>query len=698
MKKLFLTLIIHSILFIPLIGFASYCWKYTNTAYDVSEFTPGLSKRESLKAKGDNPLKEPFYLSKSPDLLEATISRNINDYARANFRHGSKPRFTVEPPFKLIWNLNFGYKKNEDIRVLGQVAYTVVSPNGQIIEMGFRHPDILKTFLKHLKGYTPGPQELKRLSELNTNLIQSLRKHPQSKIELEKFVESRGWPEGYAEHAQIAYLNPKNFDLYQWARESKYSYYEMYQAGWFKLKFAENGKPFYEVRDEITIKIPYFADHERTKVLRWRSRVVNPEKGAAKYKSYPKDRSLNLPYDVNNFLYNGWDLSTVRGKRLVITEGEFKCLVSTQKTGILHVGIPGITLFDDRMIQAIVDAGPSEVVVIMDRDPLGKAIKGQIDGVTLSSKAAYQFAKDLQRLGAKKVRVGILPDVYQGAKVGADDLILEHEEGLAHYLRVIGQAQTPEKYAESIGLDPLLQEYVIEKTRLKQDMTSYRNARSRGVSALDRNTYQDFYYQLDQGLPGKIREHIRNNYNGAQDHYRPPLEYDYVKLSSKTRGKNFKAQVPNENYNGIIILLDYVTRNLDPVDCTRRPCHSLSKSSDQLMNSFKSWKNSENRTFSLNMREAIGILKEQGFNLNTYEEFQMASLLAEIIKIYPPDDYYYGFNYSLSSPNESAKVPITIFSKKNDIVEAMARLQTDFNQGNQVMNLFNRVESILFGQ
>ena len=107
---------------------------------------------------------------------------------------------------------------------------------------------------------------------------------------------------------------------------------------------------------------------------------MDPE-ARTRYLSSPLNRSLNTALPVQSRMYNSWKLGSAAGKTIVITEGEFKSAIATRSTGILHLGILGIHEFDESMLQAIVDAKPAKVIVVLDRDPKAMALQ-RVDEVT----------------------------------------------------------------------------------------------------------------------------------------------------------------------------------------------------------------------------------------------------------------------------------------------------------------------------
>ena len=60
----------------------------------------------------------------------------------------------------------------------------------------------------------------------------------------------------------------------------------------------------------------------------------------------------------------------------------------------------------------------------------------------------------LREAGVNNVQIGILPDVLDGSKLGADDLILA--KGKEPYIEALNNAVSPENYATKIGLDTQL--------------------------------------------------------------------------------------------------------------------------------------------------------------------------------------------------------------------------------------------------
>lgn len=123
--------------------------------------------------------------------------------------------------------------------------------------------------------------------------------------------------------------------------------------------------------------------------------------------------------------YNPQEARTAVYKRkLVISEGEFKTAVAYKMTNIDHLAVPGITMVDDELLKAVEAAGPSEVIVVFDADPDGKA-QERGDLLTDSERASYRIACLLEELQVP-VKVSFWPTESRiGKKVDIEDLLLD---------------------------------------------------------------------------------------------------------------------------------------------------------------------------------------------------------------------------------------------------------------------------------
>ena len=312
------------------------------------------------------------------------------------------------------------------------------------------------------KVSTPDAKTIATIVEINRKIFSLLKKNASAAQKMKAFALARKWPEGFAEKLGVVYYDADAIQLEKWARENGYTPEQMVQSGWFNKR---DSKPYLEA----SIKIPYYADEKQTQIVIWKSRIINPRPNLPKYLT---SQAATLPL-VNSNLYNAWELGLVKGKTLVMTEGEFKAAVATSMTKVLHIGIPGITSIGDDMIQTIVHAEAEEIIIVLDRDPKSSGLM-RLDEISDSQRAAYTIARRLQKAGQKKVRIGLLPDIFEGDKVGADDLLVS--KGVALYQKTLSSALSPEEYAASLGFDPVFQDLHYQLQEVKRPFFSYHKA------------------------------------------------------------------------------------------------------------------------------------------------------------------------------------------------------------------------------
>jgi hypothetical protein len=398
-----------------------------------------------LRAAVDSRSRQPLAFKASPDRAgnqngqSVRISTDPKDYARTKFQIRQQPEGALPPGSRLISGVEFGYELGDGFRRLGRANYFIIAEDGRVIEIGGGSNELLLEIQAHVDGRQLSNQSLRVIEEINGKILATLRADPRAQAKLAEFVKKRNWPQGIAEEAQLAYFSTSILPILDWAKAQGYSKKQLRDAGWLLMKFDESGRPNYQVNYNDSIKIPFFSDPRQSRVPVWRTRTLVDRNDGKKYLGWQTDRSIAREFTAAETLYNGWKLNQVRGKTLIITEGEFKCMIATKATGSLAVGIPGITQFDAKLAATIAAAQPKEVIVILDRDPVGKGLM-RVDGITDSQRAAYSIAALLQLAGAKSVKVGTLPDALDGSKLGADDLILEKENGLAAFKDTVRQA------------------------------------------------------------------------------------------------------------------------------------------------------------------------------------------------------------------------------------------------------------------
>jgi dsRNA-specific ribonuclease len=431
-----------------------------------------------LNAVTDPRLKHPFYIRGYHERgMGSEIPVHPEAYRNAHVHVATDPEDEGGILFKRV---DFGYVLYQEFRRIGVLNFVRIDSSDQVLEVGCGSEEMKGVFCAHLFGTTLSPEERERIRIVHEEIFAFLRNDAQAREQLVQFAQSRGWPAGLEDIAHLAYFDPRITPLENIAALKHFSREEMVKAGWYELSFSQTGQPSWSARDFKVIRIPYFK-HGRIEL--WRTRNLRVSRTTShKYTSWPLDRAIARAFDVEEKLYYGWDLDKACGKLLVITEGEFKCLVATQMSGVLTVGIPGITEVDETIIQALVAAQASEFIVILDRDPRGKGYM-RVDNITDSERAAYGIALDLIRAGAQNVRVGRIPDVKNGQKVGIDDLILD--EGVQAYLQVIADAVSPQEYAQAIGLNPMFYILISARQRIRKALEQYEHSARRGGARLD---------------------------------------------------------------------------------------------------------------------------------------------------------------------------------------------------------------------
>ena len=479
---------------------------------------------------------------------------NAGAYEHASLRVNAE---APETEAKVVHNIVFGYNLRGEFRRTGVAHYAVVD-EGDVLEMGFGSKEALEEFVHHLRGRQLTEAQTNRIVEIQEAVFAYLRGRTDYQEALAIFAQSRGWPEGLADEAQLAYFDARTADLEAWAETQGFTPEEMSLAGWYQLQFeSKTGAVSYSVRDSHVIRIPYFRNG---RLETWRTRNLRAKQADThKYTSWPLNRSIEDWDRLEHKLYNGWRLHEATGKTLIITEGEFKCLVATH-AGTLTVGIPGITEVDDRTIRALVEARAAEYIIVLDRDPQGKGIM-RVDGITDSERAAYLIAVRLIEAGAERVRVASIPNVRQGEKVGLDDLIIDL--GPAALKRLIRDACSPHQYAVEAKLNPVFCGIIRARQTLTKALRQYEISVSRGGTQLPAERYAEA-----QTLTATARElydsYLKERFMGARridqpDNRRRTL-YRQSRLSNPER-KLARTQagieMPLHLFNEDIVQLDF---------------------------------------------------------------------------------------------------------------------------------------------
>lgn len=636
------------------------------------------------------------------------IPVNPSAYQTSSFRLATAPVTGEDPTFDSAY---FGYNISGDFRKIGVLSYMQMGEADAIEEIGFGSDLVRDYFRHHLLGRDLSEHDRGRIREVQKTTFDYLRTHPAAKAKLKEFAVSRGWPEGLDDIGHLAYFHDRVTPLREFAQEKGFTDEEMYLAGWYDLSFSNSGKPTYSVRDSDVIRIPYFTQEGEIEV--WRTRNLRPSRATThKYTSWPLDRSINREFTVEEKLYNSWRLDEVRDQTVVITEGEFKCLVATEVGKVLTVGVPGITEVDDMMIKKLVSARARNYVVILDRDPEGKGIM-RVDGITDSERAAYKIAKQLQTAGASNVRVGIIPNVRDGEKVGLDDLILD--KGKEAFDTVIRTATSPDAYAERIGLNTTFFALMESRQRMRKAIEHYENSVRRGGAEVSPDTYLTALRMRD-ALNTVYEEYLATKFRGSRRINQPATEHS-VLYRQRIRNADKKIAITE---NGESISLDNFTDDLvffrfSPADMPNR-YKSVMDANLQLPFSMRELDDAfRGRRVSAVIHELADkgakILGRKANEEDIYKprdvhEFGIAVLTGYLSQKFPADEYTFLPNVTFYVKRtdhweEHVQLPLTIVKKSSGQVVSFAALTT-WEKGkdpnySQIANgrVFNLTRSVL---
>lgn len=578
----------------------------------------------------DNRLAQAFVIKSKSNIK---ISSNPNDYQNANFIVGLP---NLNSNNQVIQNIEFGYLTRDRFQFIAKIEAIEIDSNGKIINVFSKTSEVMSELKAHLFGREFSQKERLSIQNINKLIFKELSENQNAKLKLTEFAKSRKWPEGIVESGKLIYFSEEILDLKNWAKQNGFTFQQMKDAGWFRKSFSSIGKPIYRVSGSNTIKIPYFEDAEQTQINLWRTRTLdktNPD--LPKYLSWPLDRSWDRKFAVNDLLYNGWKLNKAKNKTVIVTEGEFKCMVAEKMSDFIVVGLPGITQFDDVILNALLRSEAKEIIIILDRDPIAKGMQ-RVDGVSDSERAAYSIGKQIKDAGYKNVRVGLLPDAFNGEKVGIDDLILA--KGVEPFLQTVRNAMSVEKYADVVGIDKSFQDILITRQKLSKTLRQYESNIKRGGSQVDENILLQARKKLDD-LISLERLILSQKYNQARNILQN--DYKYTSIGSKlgfqskngvfdSNGELYQSQIFDEE----ILYLSYAPKEIDPNLCKPSPCLPMQISSDEV---------------------------EQKF-------------VNEILQpIFPEDEYQYLFNSRTNAKN-SIEIPIIILKKKNNKAVAFITL------------------------
>lgn len=582
---------------------------------------------------------------------------------------GAAPNSVLAQSARFESSVFFGYRLAENKLRKNVVADRVhFNEAGEIVAVEVAHKLMRRELIRHSAGRKFYPLEKKRIQKLNGQLFDVLRNHPDFQEKLAEFVQDRGWPKTLAKKARLVYFDSAVFDVVGWARQNGYTKQELVDSGWAALHFDRQGRPEYRVLRGPSIKIPFV--NAENKIVSFRTRNLEKE-ARSRYLSWPHNRSItNHNHKVEKELYNSNALNTAKGKTVVITEGEFKTIVANEfAPEIVTVGINGIHRISRLAIQKIVQSGAQEVIVLFDRDPVAKAIR-RVDRVTDSQREAYDIALKLQAAGHSNVRVGRLPDVFSGDKVGLDDLILA--KGPELFRKAVESALEPAAYAYETGIHPQLHRISRELSLRRRILKHYRFSEMRGGRKVDDQTVETLKEEIAQ-LKTEQAALLAKNYNGAYRFHQPDARYDH--LPAVPHGKRSRAK---ERYRDEIVLLDYV---LDANGCYG--CLKSQVTLNDLNLAFYELQRGQpisNETIAKTLLRGLEYAKERSLPLqkspeNFYELMDLY-LLGMLAEKFPTSDYSIEFRTKIYNALAGNPLEITfsVVSKSNEKVQAFAHL------------------------
>ncbi|MEK6772404.1 MAG: hypothetical protein AABY64_00570 [Bdellovibrionota bacterium] len=657
----------------------------------------------SLRNSTDLRLKQPFQFRPPSHLRQLNLSfpTQAKAYEDTIFSISHSPTIALPSGTQIYKKIDFGYQK-ENFRRLANVNYIAVGENGKILEIGVGSKELLTELRSHIFGRALSIEELKVIEEINNKLISDLRKNPEAQKKLKEFAQKRNWPEGLEDVARLAYYSENIISIQQWANSNGYSLAQMRDAGWGLMKFDESGRPFYDIPKEESIKIPYFSSNNQSGIPIWRTRNIEKRDDGKKYIGWQMDRSIDREYAPNETLYNAWNLNKAEGKTIVITEGEFKCLVANQTTGILTLGIPGITQFDNNLAKAIVQAKPKEVIVVLDRDPRGKGLM-RTDGITDSQRAAYIIAQQIKQAGFSQVKVGILPDAFDGAKVGIDDLILA--KGTEPYLKTLSQAVTPEEYARQISLDPKLNQLQTRFQALSKSWENYHKSKARGGPSLSAKDVGLVNLEL-QKAKKEYFNYLALHYKGARSLNQASVQFPSIPqlgilpesfpvVATTRKGKSVDAGF----FANEVLLMDFVSSDANLASCKPGPCSSFIATRNEVLSLISgSGTATKNPDLLAAFQKGKEIAEQDGFVQKTISDAETVMLAGYLLHDFPRDEYKMEFNVKIRSPIQShveELVPLVVYKISNGSTVAMARLRTTPLENDLKNYIFTRIGNYL---
>lgn len=478
---------------------------------------------------------------------------------------------------KMLKRVEFGYQNlhNEKVKQLGIIPAVELDANGVAKRFYFHSKEQMDGFRAHFLGRPFSKHMRASILDINTSIFEFLAAQPAAQAKVKEFEKKRGWPSGMAKNLGLVYFSTDIIQLKRFAKIKNFSLEDLASAGWLKPYMQKDGSIAYRENYDNSIKIPFYDETNPGKIAFWRTRNLDTSGGRPKYLSWPKDRSLYEEAPLFEEFYNSWNLAKAKGKQIVLTEGEFKCAIGENMTGVFHLGLPGIGQFQAAMLEKIVRAEPSDVVVLFDRDPIGKGLM-RIDEATDSQRASFLIAKQIEAAGIP-VRVATLPDLYNGKKMGIDDLLLSH--GAAPYLKSLEDAILPNEYATAFNIDTTLTFLSDRKSKVRNALLRFdiANASSAGsVELIQRSAYQDLtHYQ--QILESTFQFYMARVYPNRRNLNDPSHHFSII--APKVRNTPLRIESNDGDFETASALLKIVVIPFDSVkSCAEMSCFSVGKS------------------------------------------------------------------------------------------------------------------------
>ncbi|MBC7386237.1 MAG: hypothetical protein H7301_08780 [Cryobacterium sp.] len=627
---------------------------------------------------------------------ETTFTALKSDFDGAHARVAKTPSIATPPGGRILKQVQFGYLKSDGFRAVVPLQYLVLNSENQVLEYGAGSDNALSAFHQNLIGRALSKAELKRIEDLNGKLLSDLRADPAARAKLREFAKSRGWNlktlEPMLERSGLAYFDAEHFNLHEWRKKNGYSIKEMRDAGWMKISFNSAGEPSFSVDRIDGIRIPYHTKNGRIPI--WRTRNTGHRfPKLPKYLGWPTDRAIDREFSVAEKLYQSELLEGARGKTVVITEGEFKCLIATQETGVITVGIPGISQFDSDIASALIDSGASEFVVILDRDAKGKALL-RTDGISDSERAAYQIAKSLetaalaQKQNHIKIRIGLLPPGPAGEKLGIDDLILK--VGPKPFLDTIKSAESSSDYAKNLGLDENFMELARRRSISRKALGEIQALREKAPLTPAMSQTASTLRFLNKELDRTFLTYLDHEFSGARSLSQVDARYGSISSISEvpngrkktlTRGaenapvKVGKSYVDVESFTGDLAFLDYATIEAKGERCFPVPCGTTPYTTADLREAFSSGNLSG--SLASDFEQGLKLADENGFVPQSFQDYLTVLSAGHVSEIFPAEEYGYVFEGQLKDSGRAAHLPLFIAKKDSGRAVAFIRMHTE---------------------